>query len=68
MHGPLARWFAKFSKARVLNLVQPIISRERGAETEKGTFLYQTDIRGNTDDEWRRGLKWLMDKRVLVGQ
>ncbi len=47
-------------------LVQTIILRERDAETGKVLALYQTDIRGNTDEAWRRGLKWLVDHRLLA--
>ncbi|WP_417689862.1 DUF3280 domain-containing protein [Roseibium sp.] len=48
-------------------LVQTIILRERDAETGRVLQLYQTDIRGNTDEAWKRGLKWLVDNRLLAG-
>ncbi len=48
-------------------LVQTIIVRETDAETGEVVALYQTDIRGNTDEAWRRGLKWLVDNRVMAG-
>ncbi len=47
-------------------LVQTIILRERDAQTGQVVWLYQTDIRGNTDVAWRRGLKWLVDNRLLA--
>ncbi|SHM13487.1 DUF3280 domain-containing protein [Roseibium suaedae] len=47
-------------------LVQTIILRERDASTGKVVRLYQTDIRGNTDEAWKRGLKWLVDHRLLA--
>jgi hypothetical protein len=48
-------------------LVQTVILRERDAITGEVVALYQTDIRSNTDEAWRRGLKWLVDHRVLEG-
>ncbi|MGR3479798.1 DUF3280 domain-containing protein [Salipiger marinus] len=48
-------------------LVQTIIIRERDASTGKILAQYQTDIRGNTDVAWRRGLEWLMRNRMLPG-
>ncbi|MBD8890358.1 DUF3280 domain-containing protein [Roseibium litorale] len=47
-------------------LVQTIILRERDASTGEIVRLYQTDIRGNTDEAWKRGLKWLVDHRLLA--
>lgn len=47
-------------------LVQTIIVRERDTETGEVIRLYQTDIRNNTDEAWRRGLKWLVDNRLMV--
>lgn len=47
-------------------LVQTIILRERDASTGEVVRLYQTDIRGNTDEAWRRGLKWLVEHRLLA--
>ncbi|WP_417671724.1 DUF3280 domain-containing protein [Roseibium sp.] len=47
-------------------LVQTVILRERDAATGAVLQLYQTDIRGNTDEAWKRGLKWLVDNRLLV--
>ncbi|WP_138465817.1 DUF3280 domain-containing protein [Poseidonocella sp. HB161398] len=48
-------------------LVQTIIIRETDAESGEVLALYQTDIRGNTDEAWRRGLRWLMAHRMLPG-
>jgi hypothetical protein len=47
-------------------LVQTVILRERDTGTEEIVALYQTDIRGNTDEAWRRGLSWLIRNRLLV--
>lgn len=49
-------------------LVQTIVLRERNAETGEVIWLYQTDIRGNTDIAWKRGLKWLVDHRLLASE
>ena len=46
-------------------LVQTVILRERDAATGAVVSLYQTDIRGNTDEAWRRGLDWLVRNRLL---
>ncbi|PTW49903.1 MULTISPECIES: DUF3280 domain-containing protein [Rhodovulum] len=48
-------------------LVQTIVIRERDTRTGEVLALYQTDIRGNTDEAWRRGLAWLMKNRMLPG-
>ncbi|MBN9889571.1 DUF3280 domain-containing protein [Salipiger abyssi] len=48
-------------------LVQTVILRERNAETGEVVALYQTDIRGNTDIAWRRGMDFLIDERLLTG-
>jgi hypothetical protein len=47
-------------------LVQTIIIRETDATTGEVIALYQTDIRNNTDEAWRRGLKWLVENRLMV--
>ena len=47
-------------------LVQTIIIRERDVATDRIVSQYQTDIRGNTDIAWKRGLKWLVDHRLLA--
>jgi hypothetical protein len=47
-------------------LIQTVIIRERDAESGQVVAQYQTDIRGNTDQAWRRGLKWLVEYRVLA--
>lgn len=46
-------------------LVQTVILRERDVATGEVVSLYQTDIRGNTDEAWRRGLDWLVKNRLL---
>lgn len=47
-------------------LVQTVILRERDATTGEVLALYQTDIRGNTDIAWIRGLDFLIDNRLLA--
>ena len=49
-------------------LVQTIVLRGRNAETGEVIWLYQTDIRGNTDIAWKRGLQWLVDHRLLAAE
>ncbi|SNR78032.1 DUF3280 domain-containing protein [Puniceibacterium sediminis] len=48
-------------------LVQTIIIRERDVRSGDVMAQYQTDIRGNTDVAWRRGLEWLMKNRMVPG-
>lgn len=52
---------------KLSNLVQTIIIRERDTRTGDVLAQYQTDIRGNTDEAWLRGLRWLMKNRMLPG-
>ncbi|MAU48174.1 MAG: hypothetical protein CMP09_25870 [Yangia sp.] len=47
-------------------LVQTGILRERDSDTGEIVALYQTDIRGNTDIAWKRGLDFLIDNRLLT--
>ncbi|MHA7867751.1 MAG: DUF3280 domain-containing protein [Salipiger thiooxidans] len=47
-------------------LVQTVILRERNSDTGEIVALYQTDIRGNTDIAWKRGLDFLIDNRLLT--
>lgn len=48
-------------------LVQTIVIRERDAQSGEILAQYQTDIRGNTDIAWQRGLTWLIENRMLPG-
>lgn len=45
-------------------LVQTIVLRERDARTGAVIALYQTDIRGNTDIAWKRGVAFLVENRI----
>ncbi|WP_353473072.1 DUF3280 domain-containing protein [Salipiger sp. H15] len=45
-------------------LVQTVVVRVRDAQSGEVVALYQTDIRGNTDIAWRRGLKFLVEERL----
>ncbi|MFD1696678.1 DUF3280 domain-containing protein [Roseibium aestuarii] len=49
-------------------LIQTIVLRGRDATTGAVLWQYHTDIRNNSDEAWRRGLKWLIDHRVLAGE
>ncbi len=46
-------------------LVQTVVVRVRDAESGEVVALYQTDIRGNTDIAWQRGLRFLVEDRLL---
>lgn len=52
---------------KLSTLVQTVILRERDPETGEVIALYQTDIRGNTDEAWRRGLSFLVENRLFKG-
>ncbi|SFH06663.1 Protein of unknown function [Palleronia marisminoris] len=52
---------------KLSNLVQTIVIRERDTRSGEVMAQYQTDIRGNTDEAWLRGLRWLMKNRMLPG-
>ncbi|MCT4371152.1 DUF3280 domain-containing protein [Yangia mangrovi] len=45
-------------------LVQTVVVRVRDAESGEIVALYQTDIRGNTDIAWKRGLRFLVEERL----
>lgn len=51
---------------KVSQLVQTVVLRERDADSGQVIRLYQTDIRGNTDEAWRRGLEFLVKNRLFA--
>lgn len=47
-------------------LVQTIVITVRDAKTGHVIKKVQTDIRGNTDEAWKRGVSWLVRNRLLA--
>jgi Protein of unknown function (DUF2380) len=52
---------------KVSNLILNINLYFRDAETNKYVKIGSVDIRGNTDDSWFRGLKYLVKNRLFKG-
>lgn len=50
---------------KVSNLILNINVEIREAGTGKVMQRVSADIRGNTDESWRRGLEWLLKNRIL---
>ncbi len=50
---------------KVSNLILNVNVEIREAGTDKVLSRVSADIRGNTDESWRRGLDWLLRNRIL---
>ena len=50
---------------KVSNLILNINIYIRDVETGKMLQVMSADIRGNTDDSWRHGVRWLVRNRIL---
>lgn len=50
---------------KVSNLILNINLQIRDVATGRPLAAGSVDIRGNTDESWRRGLKYLLDHRIL---
>ena len=57
----LAGWVQKVS-----NLILNINLTVRDAATRELLFAASVDIRGNTDESWRRGIRYLIEHRLLA--
>ena len=57
----LAGWVQKVS-----NLILNINLTVRDAATRELLFAASVDIRGNTDESWRRGIRYLIENRLLA--
>jgi len=53
---------------KVSNLILNINIQVREVETGRLVRAASADIRGNTDESWRRGLKWLIENRLRLGR
>src|ERR1044072_8726044 len=53
---------------KISNLILGITIRVRDVSTGRLTHVHQASIRGNTDESWLRGVRWLVANRLLVPQ
>jgi hypothetical protein len=51
---------------KVSNLILDIAIYVRDVDTGRVVQVAKTSIRGNTDESWQRGLRFLVDKRLLA--
>lgn len=51
---------------KVSNLILDVAIYVRDVETGRVVQVAKTSIRGNTDESWQRGLRFLVDKRLLA--
>jgi len=51
---------------KVSNLILGITIQVRDVSTGRLTRVLQASIRGNTDESWLRGIRWLVANRLLV--
>jgi hypothetical protein len=51
---------------KVSNLILDVAIYVRDVETGRVVQVAKTSIRGNTDESWQRGLRFLVDKRILA--
>ena len=51
---------------KVSNLILDINVTVRDAATRELLFAASVDIRGNTDESWRRGIRYLIENRLLA--
>ena len=60
-----AEWAAWGTVQKVSNLILNINLYMEDAQTGKIEFAKSVDIRGNTDESWRRGLDYMIHHYVL---
>lgn len=53
---------------KISNLILGITIQVRDVSTGRLTHVLQASIRGNTDESWLRGIRWLVANRLLVPQ
>jgi uncharacterized protein DUF2380 len=51
---------------KVSNLILGFNIEVREVTSGRLTRVLQADIRGNTDDSWLRGIRWLVANRLLA--
>lgn len=51
---------------KVSNLILDVAIYVRDVRTGRVVQVAKTSIRGNTDESWQRGLRFLVDKRILA--
>ena len=53
---------------KVSNLILDVAIYVRDVETGRVVQVAKTSIRGNTDESWQRGLRFLVEKRILAAE
>lgn len=53
---------------KVSNLILDLAIYVRDVETGRVVQVAKTSIRGNTDESWQRGLRFLVENRILAGE
>jgi len=53
---------------KLSRLVHTVVFRIRDARTGAVTVNVQTDLRGDTDESWRRAVAWLIKNRLLANE
>jgi hypothetical protein len=53
---------------KISNLILGITIQVRDVSTGRLTRVLQASFRGNTDESWLRGIRWLVANRLLVPQ
>ena len=51
---------------KISNLILGVTIQVRDASSGKPNRILQADIRGNTDESWLRGIRWLVANRLLT--
>ena len=62
-----ADWSVTGTVQKVSNLILNINLYVRDVDSGELTQVMSADIRGNTDESWRRGLDWLIRNRLDLG-
>lgn len=62
-----SQWVAWLVVQKVSNLILNINVYMGDVSTQKLTFVHSVDIRGNTDDSWAHGIKYLVKNYLLNG-
>lgn len=61
-----ARYVVVSEVVKISNLIQSVNIAVRDVETGRQIKGMAVDIRGNTDAAWERGLRYILDRHVLI--
>lgn len=53
---------------KISNLIVDMTLYVRDVESRKALVAATTSIRGNTDESWARGVRWLVDRKLLAAR